>query len=218
MPGRSGARTTPKIASEKLMTQDLAPRDFIHAYLHKSAELKREVADKCGDAILAAVEEIAGAFRSGHKILLCGNGGSAADCQHMAAEFVGVLNKEFRRPGLAAIALTTDTSFLTAFTNDFGFEGVFAQQVETLGNAGDILIGISTSGNSPNVVRAMEAAQARGLGTIALTGSSGQLTQVADVSVAVPGTETQHIQEAHLAIEHLICELVEKQVFSRNAD
>lgn len=193
-------------------------RDRVQAYLERSAAIKRAVAENCTDSIIAAAELIAGAFKAKNKVLLCGNGGSAADCQHMAAEFVGVLNKEFRRPGLAAIALTTDTSFLTAFTNDFGFEGVFAQQVETLGNAGDILIGISTSGNSPNVVRAIEAAQARGLGTIALTGSSGQLTQMADVSIAVPGTETQHIQEAHLAIEHLICELVEKQVFSRNAD
>jgi len=189
------------------------PRNHARKYLQDSADLKHQVAQQCVDSIVAAAELIAGAFQAKNKVLLCGNGGSAADCQHMAAEFVGVLNKEFRRPGLAAIALTTDTSFLTAFTNDFGFEGVFAQQVETLGTSGDVLIGISTSGNSPNVVRAVEAARALGLRTIALTGSGGQLAQLADITIAVPGDATQHIQEAHLAIEHLICELVEKQIF-----
>jgi D-sedoheptulose 7-phosphate isomerase len=195
------------------MAEDQAARDHVQAYLHASADLKREVAGKCDEAIVAAAQLIARAFRAGNKILLCGNGGSAADCQHMAAEFVGVLNKAHPRPGLAAIALTTDTSFLTAYTNDFGFEGVFAHQVETLGNRGDVLIGLSTSGNSPNVVRALEAARGRGLQTIALTGQSGQLIELAQVSIAVPSTETQHIQEAHLAIEHLICELVEQQMF-----
>jgi D-sedoheptulose 7-phosphate isomerase len=193
--------------------QDYNPRSHAQKYLQESADLKQKVAQHCLESIIAAAGLITEAFQARKKVLLCGNGGSAADCQHMAAEFVSVLNKEFRRPGLPAIALTTDTSFITAFTNDFGFDGVFAQQVETLGVAGDVLIGISTSGTSPNVVRALEAARAGGLRTITLTGQGGQLNQLADVSIAVPGSETQHIQEAHLAIEHLICELVEKQLF-----
>src|SRR4051794_4627308 len=129
------------------------------AYLRNSAELKRAAADKCADAIVAAANAIAEAFQAGHKIMLCGNGGSAADCQHMAAEFVGVLRKDFKRAGLPAIALTTDTSFLTAYANDFGFEDVFQHQVKTLGKAGDVLIAISTSGSSANVVRAVETAR-----------------------------------------------------------
>jgi len=199
------------------MDEEKAPRDRIQAYLRQSADLKRVVAEDCADSILAAANLIADTFRAGKKILLCGNGGSAADCQHMAAEFVGVLNKDFRRAGLPAIALTTDTSFMTAYANDFGFDGVFEHQVETLGNPGDVLIAISTSGNSANVVRAVEAARARGLQTITLTGRGGSVTALANVSVAVPSNDTQHIQEAHLAIEHLICELVEKQIFSAQA-
>jgi D-sedoheptulose 7-phosphate isomerase len=127
----------------------------------------------------------------------------------MAAEFVGVLRKDFKRPGLPAIALTTDTSFLTAYTNDWGFDGVFEHQVEALGRSGDVLIGISTSGNSANVIRAVEAAQTIGIRTVVLTGDGERLPTMADVVISVPSADTQHIQEAHLAIEHVICELVE---------
>ena len=183
------------------------------AHLLESAEIKRKVADKCLDSILAVAQLIAEAFRSGGKVLLCGNGGSAADCQHMAAEFVNRLTKDVERPGLPAIALTTDTSFLTAFANDFAFEGVFERQVQTLGKPGDVLIGISTSGNSANVVRAMEAARAANMQTIALTGDSGRLVHMADVAISVPSTNTQYIQEAHLAIEHVLCDLVESSLF-----
>ena len=158
---------------------------------------------------------MADTFRSGGKVLLCGNGGSAADCQHMATEFVSRLSKEFERPGLPAIALTTDTSFLTAFTNDCGFEGVFARQVQALGRPGDVLIGISTSGNSPNVIRAVEAARAAKMHIIALTGNSGRLTGIVDIAIAVPSDNTQHIQEAHLGIEHLLCYLIERHLFQR---
>lgn len=185
------------------------------AYLSESAEVKRLVAAQCLDSIVSAAELIADAFRSGAKILLCGNGGSAADCQHMAAEFVSILRRDFERPGLPAIALTTDTSFLTAYANDFGYEGVFARQVEALGKPGDLLVGISTSGNSANVIRAVESARRIGMRTIALTGRGGRLPEIADVAVSVPSTDTQHIQEAHLAIEHVICELVERQLFQR---
>lgn len=182
-------------------------------HLLESADIKRQVAETCMEAISAAVCLIAETFRAGGKLLLCGNGGSAADCQHMAAEFVSRLTKEFDRAALPAIALTTDTSFLTAFANDCGFEGIFARQVEALGRPGDVLIGISTSGNSPNVLRAVERAQATQMATIALTGSGGRLAALANVTVAVPSTNTQYIQEAHLAIEHIVCELVEQCLF-----
>jgi phosphoheptose isomerase len=192
-------------------------KDRARAYLHKSADLKRGVADTCADAIVAAADLIAHAFRAGAKVLLCGNGGSAADCQHMAAEFTSRLTKDFERPGLPAIALTTDGSFLTAFANDFGFDGVFERQVQALGRPGDVLIGISTSGNSPNVVRAVRLARIGGLQSVVLTGSQGQLAGLADVAILVPSTDTQHIQEAHLAIEHLICWLVERELFTAPA-
>jgi D-sedoheptulose 7-phosphate isomerase len=132
----------------------------------------------------------------------------------MAAEFVSRLTKEVQRRALPAIALTTDTSFLTAFANDCGYEGVFERQVEALGLAGDILLGISTSGSSKNVVRAMTLAQQRGMRTIALMGEDGVMKELADVAIAVPSTHTQYIQESHLSIEHLICELVERELFS----
>jgi D-sedoheptulose 7-phosphate isomerase len=183
------------------------------AHLLESAEIKRQVAEECLHSILAAADLIAETFRSGGKVLLCGNGGSAADCQHMAAELVSRLTKDFERPGLPAIALTTDTSFLTAYANDCGFEGIFERQVQALGKPADVLIGISTSGNSPNVIRAAEAAQAASMRTVALTGSGGHLARIAHVTVSVPSTNTQYIQEAHLAIEHILCELVEQSLF-----
>lgn len=189
----------------------------VRDYLHESAELKRRVAESCTDSILAAARLISESFRSGGKVLLCGNGGSAADCQHMAAEFVSLLRTTFERPGLPAVALTTDTSFITAYANDFGFEGVFARQVQALGRAGDVLIGISTSGNSKNVVRAVEAAREGGLRTVVLTGGGGSLPAMADVAVSVPSSETQHIQESHLTVEHLICDLVEHHLFKGEA-
>jgi D-sedoheptulose 7-phosphate isomerase len=182
-------------------------------HLLESADIKRKVAETCMGEIAAAVSLIVEAFRTGRKVLLCGNGGSAADCQHMAAEFVSRLTKEFDRAALPAIALTTDTSFLTAFANDCGFEGIFARQVEALGRPGDVLIGISTSGNSPNVIQAVERARAARMATIALTGSGGRLAALANVTIAVPSANTQYIQEAHLAIEHVVCELVEQCLF-----
>ena len=188
------------------------------ARLLESAEVKRQVAENCIEAILAAADLIADTFRSGGKVLLCGNGGSAADCQHMAAEFVSRLSKDFDRPALPAIALTTDTSFLTAFTNDCGFDGVFERQIEGLGKPGDVLVAISTSGNSPNVIRAVEAAKAKNIRTIGLTGNGGSaLSRLAHIAISVPSANTQFIQEAHLAIEHTICELVEHSLFSQEA-
>lgn len=187
----------------------------VRGHLLASAEVQQRVAEACLDAIVAAAELMAETFRVGRKVLLCGNGGSAADCQHMAAELVSRLTKAFERPGLPAIALTTDTSFLTAFANDCGFEGVFARQVQALGRPEDLLIAISTSGNSPNVLRAVEQALDMGMYTVALTGHGGQLARMADVAIAVPSNDTQHIQEAHLAIEHVLCDLVECLLFGK---
>jgi D-sedoheptulose 7-phosphate isomerase len=180
----------------------------IENHLLQSAEIKRQTAASCAGSIAKAADLIAKVYLSGRKLLLCGNGGSAADCQHMAAEFVSRLSKDLDRRALPAIALTTDTSFLTAFSNDCGFEGIFERQVEALGSAGDVLIGISTSGNSSNVLRAIEAARKKDMHTITLTGNGGRLSAMADIAIAVPSSDTQYIQEAHLAVEHIVCELV----------
>ena len=185
----------------------------VRSYLAESAAIKRLTADACAEAIVTAAAAVTEAFRAGGKLLICGNGGSAADCQHRAAEFVSRLTKDFERPGLPAIALTTDTSFLTAYANDCGFDGIFARQVQALGRPGDVLLGISTSGNSPNVIQAVELARATGLRTVSLTGAGGRLGKLADVAIAVPSDDTQHIQETHLAIEHVLCMLVERALF-----
>ena len=189
------------------------PNQRVRQYLIESAELKRAVAETCAEAIVSAAKMITNCFLSGNKVLLCGNGGSAADCQHIAAELMGNLSKDLSRRGLAAIALTVDTSFLTAYANDSGFEHVFERQVQALGNEGDVLVAISTSGKSPNVLRALGAARAAKLKTILLSSASAPNVAAADILIAVPSNATQHIQEAHLAIEHLICELVETSLF-----
>ena len=143
-------------------------------HLRASAAVKLRTIECCATSILAAAELIAESFRTGGKLMLCGNGGSAADCQHLAAEFTSRLSADFVRPGLPATALTTDTSFLTAYANDFDFDGVFARQVQAIGRPGDVLIGISTSGRSKNVIRAFDVAQGMGLKTVALTGAGGK--------------------------------------------
>ena len=161
-------------------------------------------------ALTAAAAAVAAALRAGRKVLVCGNGGSAADAQHVVAELVGRFAGE--RRAWPAIALTTDTSVLTAVANDYGFEHVFARQVEAHGQAGDILIAISTSGASPNVLRAVEAARARGLVTIGLTGrDGGELGRMVDVHLHVPSPSTPRIQEAHATLLHVLCELVERE-------
>jgi D-sedoheptulose 7-phosphate isomerase len=195
------------------MQQNYDMREAVRLHLLQSAEIKRLIAEQCIDSILTVAGVITETFKSGGKLLICGNGGSAADCQHMAAELVSRLSKDFERPALPAIALTTDTSFLTAFANDCDFDGVFARQVQALGKPGDTLIGISTSGNSPNVIQAVEVAQTMNVRTIALTGKGGRLATIAHLTVAVPSTDTQYIQEAHLAIEHILCAIVERQLF-----
>jgi D-sedoheptulose 7-phosphate isomerase len=156
-----------------------------------------------------AARIIARAIRQGGKLLVFGNGGSAADAQHMAAELVGRFQRE--RSGFAAVALTTDTSTLTSIANDYGFERVFARQIEALGRQGDAALGISTSGRSPNIVSAMAAAQARGLRTIALVGRDpAALSGTTEVLVSVPSDSTPRVQEAHRTLLHVICELVER--------
>lgn len=185
----------------------------VRSYLLETSRTASRTADTCADAIVEAAATVTASVRAGGKLLICGNGGSAGDAQHLATEFVSTLTVDRRRAAIPALALTTDTSLLTAISNDFGFEGVFARQVEALGREGDVLLGISTSGNSTNVVRAFEQARSQGLRTIALTGESGGLlSPVADVSIAVPSAETSHVQEAHIAVGQLIAFLVEDEL------
>jgi D-sedoheptulose 7-phosphate isomerase len=188
-------------------------RETADGYLASTASTLELVRRECLDGILDAARRISASIRADGKILACGNGGSAADAQHFATEFVSTLTLDHVRPSIPAIALTTDTSLLTAVANDFGFEHVFERQVDALGRAGDVLVAISTSGNSANVVLAAERAKAAGLDVVALTGASGgALAPVADVAIRVPSESTPHIQECHLAIEQLIALLVERDL------
>jgi phosphoheptose isomerase len=183
-------------------------------YLGDIAGLLGRVRSECLEDILAAAARTTASLRAGGKLLICGNGGSAADAQHLATEFMSTLTVDNPRPSIPAIALTTDTSLLTAIANDFGVEGVFARQVESLGRPGDVLIAISTSGNSANVLRAASEAKDRGLIVVALTGASGgRLAPEADVAVRIPSTVTAHIQECHLAVEQLLALLVERELY-----
>ena len=161
------------------------------------------------ETLLEVAGVAASTLASGHKIMLCGNGGSAADSQHIAAEFIGRFEKE--RASMAAIALTTDTSALTAIGNDYGYDQVFSRQVEGLGQPGDLLIGISTSGNSENVVKAMQVAQAKEIRPVALVGDKpgGAMQAIADYVLAAPATNTARIQECHILMMHTLCQLVE---------
>ena len=195
------------------MTQDDL-RATARDYLGITAETVRRVREECLDDIAVAAEILIASLRTGGKLLICGNGGSAADAQHLATEFVSTLTIDNPRPSIPAIALTTDSSLLTAIANDFGVEGVFARQVESLGRAGDVLIAISTSGNSPNVVRAAEQAGSQDVRVVALTGASGgALAPLADAVVRVPSTVTAHIQESHLAVEQLLALMVERALY-----
>lgn len=189
--------------------------DRVRQYLLESSRTAARTAESCGEEILGATAAIVESLRGGGKILLCGNGGSAGDAQHLATEFVSTLTLDRPRDAIPAIALTTDTSLLTAVANDYGFEHVFARQVEALGRPGDVLIGISTSGDSANVVKAFERARAAGLRTIALTGAAGgALGPLAEIQISVPSSETSHIQEAHIAVGQLIAFLVEDELFA----
>ena len=175
------------------------------------AALARRVAAEQAEAIGAIADRYERTLRGGGTLFFAGNGGSAADAQHVATEYV--VRYQTNRPAMRAVALTTDTSLLTACANDMGFDEVFARQVEALAEPGDLLVLHSTSGESPNVIRAAQAAKARGVGVVALLGrSGGQLKDIADLALIVPSSETARIQELHLAIEHVICDLVEHRL------
>lgn len=187
---------------------------FIKESLNESASLKKLIIEHCEQDILKAVELIVNVYKNGRKLLLIGNGGSAADCQHIATELMIRLNHHIKRPALPAIALTTDTSNLTAGGNDIGYENVFARNVEGLGNKGDVLWAISTSGNSPNIIKAIEVAKSKKMFVLGLTGlTGGRMSNMCDVIIKVPTENTQRIQEGHLTIEHIICELVELELY-----
>lgn len=196
--------------------QDLVigAEERLRKHLLGSIATKQRLLEECEAPILAAAAAIASCIAAGGKMLLCGNGGSAADCQHLAAEMVSVLNQNFLRPGLAAIAMTTDSSILTASANDFGFDGVFERQAQALGKPGDIVIGISTSGNSENVARALTYAVRHGMRTISLSGAAGgRISEIAEIAIRVPSACVQHIQESHITIGHILCDLVERTLF-----
>ena len=180
-------------------------------------EVVRSVEEQLTEAITASVAMLVDALRNGKKILLMGNGGSAADAQHFAAEMVGRFLME--RKALPAIALTTDTSILTAVGNDYGFDDIFKRQVEALAEPGDVVFGISTSGKSVNVKRAIDAGKDIGAKTLGLLGcDGGDIASVVDLHLTVPSSETPRIQEAHLVIIHIICDLVEKGLFCSESD
>jgi len=163
----------------------------------------------------AAAERTASALKSGHKLMVAGNGGSAADAQHLVAEFVSRLCED--RPAMRAVALTTDSSILTAVGNDYGYERVFARQIEAIGQAGDVFMGISTSGNSPNVLRALERCKEVGIVTIGLSGrTGGSMPGLCDYCVCIPSDVTMYIQQAHLALEHIFCMIVEERYFAQD--
>lgn len=188
--------------------------EIVRTRLRESCRAKERLAETGTPAIVGAAELIARSFQRGGKLLICGNGGSAGDAQHIAAELVVRLTPKFERGALPAIALTTDSSLVTACANDYGFEHIFSRQVEALGRVGDVLLGITTSGKSANVVRAFEAARKIGVQNLLLAAGDGGLCgPLADVSILVPTPEPLHpgtIQESHIAVGHIICELVER--------
>lgn len=192
----------------------LDKEQFFCDSLKESAETKLNIENKCKSETLKAVDIIAGAFRNSNKMLLCGNGGSAADCQHIATEFVIRLSHHIQRPALPALALTTDTSNLSAGGNDIGWENVYARSIEAFGNNGDILLAISTSGNSPNIIKAVEMAHKKGMIVIGLLGGAGgKLKDLVDLPIVIPSSNTQRIQEGHITIAHIVCELVEDELY-----
>jgi D-sedoheptulose 7-phosphate isomerase len=192
----------------------LARQAFIQDELRASAEVKTKIFEQCADRIMKATDMLIAALNQHKKILLCGNGGSAADSQHLATEFVIRMNPAIKRPGLPAIALSTDSSMLTAGANDIGYDNVFARAIEALGNPGDVLVGISTSGRSESVNRALQMAKSKGLTTIGLLGKDGGTAKnLVDCAIIVPSNDTQRIQEGHITIGHILCALVEREMY-----
>ncbi len=189
-------------------------KNYIINQINDSAATKKAIVEN--EALVNLLVEVAKAcvevYRNGKKILIAGNGGSAADAQHFAAELVGRYG--FDRPSLPSIALTTDSSNLTAIGNDYGYEYVFSRQLEGLAQEGDLFIGISTSGNSQNVINAFISAAERGVTTVALVGrDGGKMASMADYAIIVPSNATPRIQESHLLIEHMLCDIIEKEIF-----
>jgi len=191
-------------------------KDFAIKAFDESAEVKRRFARDHADKIVQVARLIGRAFQTGHKVLLFGNGGSATDAAHIAAEFVGRYKRE--RAPFPAIALATDIAAITCIANDYGFEELFARQVRAHGQQGDVAIAISTSGNSPNVLKGVEAAKAAGLTTVGWTGGSGgKLAGMVDYAFVVPSALTARIQESHITLGHVLCELIEDHVLANPA-
>jgi len=190
-------------------------QDIVKSQIEASIQAKQAILKDPDllQLISNAAATVTKAYKNGKKTLLAGNGGSAADAQHIAGEFVSRFY--FDRPGLPSIALTTDTSILTAIGNDYGYEKLFARQVQALGNEGDVFIAISTSGNSPNVLKALEVCKEKGITSIGLTGmSGGKMADKCDICIKVPSAETPRIQESHILIGHIICCIAEEEMFA----
>jgi len=186
-------------------------KESVARSLKEGADLRLKMAETISTEIAAAAEAIADAFKAGRKLLLFGNGGSAADAQHIAAEFMNRFLIE--RPPLPAIALTTDTSVLTSIANDYSFDEIFSKQVKALGKKGDVALGITTSGSSGNVLKALRVAKRLGMITIALTGEGGKAASMADIPLQIPSRSTPRIQEAHIAVGHILCDLTDTLLF-----
>ena len=189
-------------------------KNYIKEQIKQSFETKQAIYGN--EALLDVIVEVAracvGVYKNGKKTILAGNGGSAADAQHIAAELVGRYG--FDRPSIPSLALTTDTSNLTAIGNDYGYDQVFSRQLSGMGVEGDLFIGISTSGNSQNVINAFEVAKEKGITTVALVGrDGGRMAQMADFAIVVPSNATPRIQESHILIGHIVCDIIEKELF-----
>lgn len=190
-------------------------QEFVQQSFRQSCEVKMQVAGKDTETIIRMADLITDSFRSGGKLLICGNGGSASDSQHIATEFTIRYRGSFDRPALPAIALTTDSSAMTAGPNDIGFENTFQRMVEALGRPDDVLMGLSTSGNSENVIRAMVYARSHGMKVIGLLGGTGgKMPPLCDESVIVPWNGSNHVQETHITIGHIIVQMVEETLYS----
>jgi D-sedoheptulose 7-phosphate isomerase len=186
-------------------------KDAVARILKEGAEIRLRMIGTMSAGIVDAAQAIADAFKAGRKVLLFGNGGSAADAQHIAAEFMNRFQIE--RPPLPAISLATDTSVLTSISNDYAFDEIFSKQIKALGKKGDIAIGITTSGSSPNVLKGFRAAKKMGMTTVALTAEGGKAASLADISLCVPSRSMPRIQEGHIAIGHILCDLTDTLLF-----
>lgn len=189
-------------------------KKFITDSLKESSEIKLKVLSECYERITEASEMVLKTIKSGNKLMLCGNGGSAADSQHLATEFMIRLSHDIQRKAIPAIALSTDSSNLTAGGNDIGFENIFARNIEGIGREGDVLIGISTSGNSKNIIKAVQTAKSMGIKSICLLGSGGgKLKEECDLPIIIPSDNVQRIQESHITVGHILCEITERELY-----